>query len=49
MLAEPKGIKYWITLNGQTIIKADAPNWAKKEFLIYQEMLRSETDKRSVI
>ncbi|MCY9806996.1 hypothetical protein [Lentilactobacillus senioris] len=46
---EPKGIKYWVTVNGQTIIKADAPDWAKKEFLAYQQMLRSEQDKRRVI
>ncbi len=50
MIPEPKGIKYWKRdKNGKSIIAEDAPEWAKKEFKEYQEMMNPVADKDGVI
>lgn len=41
MLSEPKGIEYWFLAEGEYQIKDDAPDWAKKEFEEYQNVMKS--------
>lgn len=42
MLMMPKGYEFWIKGdNGVNVISPDAPEWAKKEFEKYQNMLES--------
>ena len=42
MLDAPKGLEYWYQdSNGVEHIKDDAPGWAKKEFIEYQEQFDS--------
>lgn len=45
MLASPKGLEYWsVDKNGNDIIRADAPEWAKQEFEEYHRLMK-ETEK----
>jgi len=40
MLIQPKGHKWWCyDENGENSIKEEAPEWAKKEFEEYQELM----------
>lgn len=40
MLASPKGLEYWsVDKNGNDIIRADAPEWAKQEFEEYHRLM----------
>ncbi|MGX7132359.1 hypothetical protein ACWOB3_07745 [Enterococcus songbeiensis] len=41
MLMQPKGYEYWYIENDIEKIKADAPDWAKKEFQEYQEIINN--------
>lgn len=45
MLEQPRGFKYWkVDKDGNQIISPDAPEWAKKEFVEYQEMMSGKTN-----
>lgn len=51
MLRMPDGYSYWY-IDDKTekwCIKEDAPEWAKKEFQGYADLLASEPDEKGVI
>lgn len=51
MLKVPDGYSYWYTDDEKEkwCIKEDAPEWAKKEFKEYADLLISEPDENGVI
>ena len=49
MLDAPKGLKWWYdNPEGIESIKDEAPEWAKKEFEDYQELMNSKTDEDGI-
>lgn len=45
MLMAPKGYEYWkVDAQGNEIIADDAPEWAKKEFEEYHQLMEKSVD-----